>query len=75
MNIEQKLAYVQCTFARIGVWQNWTQTQAPNTMTQTIARIFEISWMNYRIFLQRMAAQLRKVLTLKFSEPEKQAVK
>lgn len=75
MNIEQKLAYVQCTFARIGVWQNWTQTQAPNTMTQTIARIFEISWMNYRIFLQRMAAQLRKVLTLKFSEPPKQAAK
>ncbi len=70
MDTQQKLAYVQCTFARMDAWDHWNEVQAPNTVKDTIVRILKISWLNYQSILNVLGDQLRKFLPIKPVEPQ-----
>lgn len=71
MDNAHKLAYVQCTFARDDAWERWNTTQEPNTVAQTMVRIFQISWRNYQAFWDNLVDQVRKFLPQPTAEKSK----
>lgn len=66
----QKMDYVQCTFARADAWNNWKKEQTIGGMKQSIVKIFEISIVNYKVFIKFLMSKMTAALKNKKENSE-----